>query len=514
MPSVAPSSSSMDVASSPNGHQAGAAPSSSFRLLALDGHGALAELRLPGPSKLAEQSVEQDTVRILSRVKGPGSSKGDLSVQKTARGRLCQRDVVALARKNGQIDVLGLPDGQLLITVHNTDMKKGIHRWVGLAVAHDGIFACTSAGDFRFYSIIEEEQARDSGESGLAGTTAPVLRELPEPLQHVVFEPPSEPTHFAYGGEEIPLSVWDARQAISPETQMAEAEVVSDMRTGSGAGMEDTEEGGKALSGKMRKRKRAAENRVKARELMWGEIWRAKNLPNDALSLPQRADIVSITFVGGSPSRLAVGTRTGLVRIFDTTVQRKHLHEFRVFAQEKSAVKTLTCSHGGTELIAADLTCKLFVLDARSGSVLYQFKGINGAIVAMEALPPMTNHAELSYLATASSDRLVRLHSIPVATDAHAEVPRKMTKLKGAVVASQFMRDGVTSFCWDGEIPVAEQEQNRRTTHDEHHNDDSDDSDDDEVIGEEDDVWEAMATVDDGQDDRSANPEADAKRRR
>ncbi|PWN31458.1 uncharacterized protein FA14DRAFT_109437, partial [Meira miltonrushii] len=377
-------------------------------------------------------------------------SKGDHLVQRIASGRLRDVDVTALARKDGRIDILESISGKLLTSLRNGEMKKGVHRWVGLAVAHDGIFACTSAGDMRFFSIDQEEGSKDAT---LALKGDCIKREVPEPLQMVTFEPKSDPTHFAYGGEEIPLSVWDARQAIS-----------SNGETQDGENNENASSSSRNTNGsanKQRKRKRIMENRAKARELLWGEIWRAKNLPNDSLSLPQRPDILSVAFMG-SPNIIATGTRTGHIRIFNTSSQRKHTHEYRAFGatQEKIPVKILLCSERKTELIAADTTGKLFVLDVRSGSVLYQYKGINGAVLSMESLPAINNNRGDSYLVTASADRLLRLHSVPVDSQAATidvsaeDAPmRKSTKQKGQTLSSQFMREGANVIAWDGVVP-------------------------------------------------------------
>lgn len=499
----------------------------SFRFLTADNSGSLSEVSLGDPSLInstqeqaEDENVNETNVKLVREAKGAGVSKGDHLVQKIASGRLRDVDVTALARKDGRIDILETMSGKLLTSLRNAEMKKGVHRWVGLAVAHDGIFACTSAGDMRFFSIDQEEGSKDAT---LAMKGDCIKRELPEPLQMVSFEPKSDPTHFAYGGEEIPLSVWDARQAISSNGEVQDGEsnenASSSSRNGSSGthtvnGME--EEVDAATANKQRKRKRIMENRAKARELMLGEIWRAKNLPNDALSLPQRPDILSIAFLG-SPHLIATGTRTGHIRIFDTSSQRKHTHEYRAFGatQEKIPVKILLCSERKTELIAADTTGKLFVLDVRSGSVLYQYKGINGAVLSMEALPAIKNNPGSSYLITASADRLLRLHSVPIDSQAATigtsaeDVPlRKSTKQKGQTLSSQFMREGANVIAWDGVVPEAEQSVKS--------NSENVEEDIDEALPVEDDgMWDAMATIDeDDVQQHSDRQEARSKRRR
>lgn len=169
--------------------------------------------------------------------------------------------------------------------MRNPDMKVGMHRWVGLAVAHDGLFACTSAGDMRFFPVAVKGNMNDKdrangrsvgGNSLECDDSTIVRRELPEPLQSVAFEPPSAPRLFAYGGEEVPLSVWDARKAITPP-EATHNNVDDTEKQGAAPSAAAQSEDGE-LTGKAKKRKRAAENRAKAAELHWGELWRAKNV--------------------------------------------------------------------------------------------------------------------------------------------------------------------------------------------------------------------------------------------
>lgn len=125
-------------------------------------------------------------------------------------------------------------------------------------VACSGVYSCTSAGAFRFTPITSDSQ-------NILGT--PVTLELPGPLQHLTFQPPTNPTRFSYGGEEIPVSLWDISVALSeqPPQNTAADESTESINT-------------ENLTGKMKKRKRQAEARAKARELMWGEVWRSRNV--------------------------------------------------------------------------------------------------------------------------------------------------------------------------------------------------------------------------------------------
>ena len=92
------------------------------------------------------------------------------------------------------------------------------------------VFSCTSNGALRLVSLDQED--------------GPKLSSLPTRLEDWRMSPDQDT--FAYGGEEVELSVWDTEKAFSASPQ-----------------------DGSAVS---KKRKR--------NELLPGEIWRAKNVGN------------------------------------------------------------------------------------------------------------------------------------------------------------------------------------------------------------------------------------------
>jgi ribosome biogenesis protein NSA1 len=109
------------------------------------------------------------------------------------------------------------------------------------------------------------------------------MQRLPEPLQCCEFEPKSDPRFFAYGGEDVPLSVNDISHFFSSTEENHEDDHDVDEVKGNGVGDQDEQENGlgaseEADSSTSKKRRRAAERKAKAKELMKGEIWRAKNV--------------------------------------------------------------------------------------------------------------------------------------------------------------------------------------------------------------------------------------------
>jgi ribosome biogenesis protein NSA1 len=98
----------------------------------------------------------------------------------------------------------------------------------------------------------------------------------------------SDQATFAYGGDEVELSVWDTERAFAPEP----------VSSSDAAGI---------------KRKRDA--------LFAGEVWRAKNLPNDGLGLRQPVRITSLTYLS-TRQHLLSGTQFGDVRRYDCRARR------------------------------------------------------------------------------------------------------------------------------------------------------------------------------------------------
>ncbi len=458
-------------------------PSSSHRVYIGDSIGCLRVAQCDPPSAIP-QDFAGPSIKplILPNFK----SHSDHAVQRIATGVLgSDVYVVAMARKNATVDIVQITNQSLpststapaaaselqahiLCTVHETHMKAGIHRFIGLAVAPEGIYTVISSGVFRFTPItLTSDGSTTSAHLG----EAKIIDTLPSPLQHAHFYPASDPTYFCYGGEDIPLSLWHVATALSdpPAT-----ESVADMS------VESQDLSG--LNSKQRKRKRQLEAKSKARELLWGEVWRAKNLPNDNLSLPRRANITATCILSleqsagandeagavGETTVVAVGTKDGLVRIFQPGGEsRKHTREIRVVPPGQGAVKTLCASsrpldasRGGL-LFVADTSSKLYAVDWKTGAVLYGYKGAGqvGATLSMAVLPRKDSEPE--GLVTVSSDSLMRLCST---VSAAAAVPKAGESAEKGEVrwsrmlansSSQSVHATATAVVWDGVMPPA-----------------------------------------------------------
>lgn len=109
---------------------------------------------------------------------------------------------------------------------------------------------------------------------------------------------------FAYGGDEVEVSVWNTERAfISPSEGVATGTL--------------------ANGGKKRKRNDA---------LFPGEVWRAKNVQNDFLGLRQPVHNTCLTHLSPSTSasqhHLLAGTRLGDMRRYDTRAGRRPVAVF------------------------------------------------------------------------------------------------------------------------------------------------------------------------------------------
>lgn len=110
---------------------------------------------------------------------------------------------------------------------------------------------------------------------------------------------------FAYGGDEVELSLWDVERAFTSPPPVPNPD------TSDGNGV--------------KKRKRTD-------ELLPAELWRAKNVPNDELALRVPVHNTSLVFLssdhgeskGSSGSaHLLAGTHHGAVRRYDTRAARR-----------------------------------------------------------------------------------------------------------------------------------------------------------------------------------------------
>ncbi|KAG7092413.1 hypothetical protein E1B28_008770 [Marasmius oreades] len=265
--------------------------------------------------------------------------------------------------------------------------------YVGLSASKQGVFSCTSNGALRL----------ESGERG--SETASTAR-LPTRLCDWRLSPSTQ--KFAYGGDEVDLSIWDVEKAFT--TPVANTQLLSD-----------------TSSSKKRKRSDA---------LLPAEIWRAKNVPNDSLGLRQPVRITSIAYVTSSECHLLVGTQLGDLRRYDIRAARRPISDWKNIGKT-GGIRALESGHTENQAFVSDGASNLFAMDLRTGRVIYAYKGISGAVTS---IAPST-----SVMVTTSQDRFVRLHSV---FPPPSQVSQQQDA-KGQVVDKMFMKASPTVISWD-----------------------------------------------------------------
>ncbi|KII88580.1 hypothetical protein PLICRDRAFT_629267 [Plicaturopsis crispa FD-325 SS-3] len=304
------------------------------------------------------------------------------------------KKLLAAAYSDGSASTFLLNEEVDLKSVHEwrETRYKSDSRYVGLAGSEKGIYSCTSNGALRLTSPTTSQTAS-----------------LPTRLCD--WHLSSDQESFAYGGEEVELSVWNTEQAFAARAPQADSDV----------------------SGKKRKRGDA---------LFPGEIWRAKNVANDSLGLRQPVHNTSLTFLGphasSSHHHLLAGTRLGDVRRYDTRAARKPVSDWHGIGKI-GGINAVAKGMSEHEVFVADHGCNLFALDLRTGRTIYGYKGISGAVTSIAPSP--------SLLASTALDRYARIHS----TFAPPAKVGEQQERKGQVLEKVFMKSTPTVVVWDGE---------------------------------------------------------------
>lgn len=120
---------------------------------------------------------------------------------------------------------------------------------------------------------------------------------------------------------------------------------------------------------------------------------------------------------------VAVGTKDGLVRVYEPSKKKpKHVHEWQVAPKNQGALRVLKLARSDSILFAGDSARNLYAIDAKTGRLLFQYKGtlflwltpdITGTISSLLVLHVQRDEEPPKTLLLGSSlDRLVRLFDI------------------------------------------------------------------------------------------------------
>ncbi|KZT59798.1 hypothetical protein CALCODRAFT_481300 [Calocera cornea HHB12733] len=294
-------------------------------------------------------------------------------------------DLLAVARADGTLSLLrtsyspaGEASAAALLDTTEPRFRPSA-QFVGLSVRESGVYSCTSSGHLRRTPLPASSSSSAPESSGPEQDPEAQLAALPQRLRAMQLSPSGRT--LAYGGDEVSASVWSVERAFARKSG-AEAP------DGAGAG---------AGEGKKRK---------KSKELFAGELWRARNEPNDALDLRVPVQITALAHLAPSDTQLVTGSEDGSLRLYDTRAGRKPQGHWR--APFKRPVRVVEPG-GEHQLFAADAAGTLASVDTRTGRCMYTYRGLTSALTALAPVP--TSGQPL--LAAVGRDRTFRLSSAP-----------------------------------------------------------------------------------------------------
>ncbi|KAF9264728.1 hypothetical protein L218DRAFT_925228 [Marasmius fiardii PR-910] len=321
----------------------------------------------------------------------------------------------------------------------STDSLKQTHSWlqsidrfIGLASSNQGVFSCTSSGALRLHS----EHSTSASH-------------LPTRLHDWRLSPSTQ--NFAYGGDQVDLSIWDVERAFSTPVQPP-------------------------TSTKKRKRSQI--------QLFPAETWRAKNVPNDSLGLRQPIRITSLTYVSPSDSDILTGTELGHLRRYDTRSARKPVADWNFKDKGATPGAGIRLVHASpqceNQAFIADTSSNLLSIDLRTGGVVYGYKGIAGSVTSL-------TFAGGGIMASTSQDRYIRLHTTPLPPSE----PRGQQPERGQIIDKVYMKSVPTVVVWDPSSVNAAKDVEKE----------SEGGEDEDVEGDDDpeDLWEGMEEIGDEQ---------------
>ncbi|KAG8946497.1 hypothetical protein FRC04_011673 [Tulasnella sp. 424] len=260
---------------------------------------------------------------------------------------------------------------------------------------------------------------------------------------------PSE-THFAYGGDEVEVSLWDSEKAFS-ESIKASEEAIN--------------------SGKKRKERK---DKVK---LLHGEVWRAQNVPHDFLNIRQPVHNTALSFVhygsttSDSHNVIAAGTAAGAVRLYDIRSQRKPIQNWDKVSPN-SGVKHIQCGRLEHQIFVTDSQSHVYTIDTRNGRTTYRYPSAKGAVVSLAPAPH-------DFLLSVSLDHFIRLYTTPPPpAKANQNQPSK-----GRLVHEEYLKGTPSVVVWDGVSGLGKDTDTKKKTWEEKNSREAD---------EEEDIWNNM----------------------
>ncbi|KAF8321559.1 hypothetical protein DL93DRAFT_2152166 [Clavulina sp. PMI_390] len=433
-----------------------------------DENGFLKSLRadLPPPGSDTTSNTPEPVILLKPTAEaGKSSAINRLAIRKIHEGEL---DELAVAQASGAVALHTVSDKDEIETIKEwkEPRMKASASYIGLGLAESGVYTCTTSGNLR----MTPRSTSDSIKATL-------------PMRLCDFQLSPNEKFFAYGGDEVDLSVWDAEAALSAPAPVS---AVGD------------------AAGESKKRKKPSSN-----DLLPGEVWRAKNLPNDNLQLRQPVHVSSLAFLDrsstdkGPSHHLITGSRLGHVRRYDTRAARRPVANWTQFKSVQKVQRG--CSEH--EILVSDTQSGLYSVDTRTGKIMTGYKGISGAINSFAPIQSTSLNSG-SCFASVALDRFFRLHlayPFPASPSDKPVVEKRSDNDKTPLKI--FVKSTPTAVVWDGVASSIGEGEHRFGANDGGDDDSEDDGDESE---EEDEDWDGMDVVnEDGEDEEEDEDSAD-----
>ncbi|KAF8797980.1 hypothetical protein BYT27DRAFT_7178293 [Phlegmacium glaucopus] len=341
----------------------------------------------------------------------PASSVERLAINSSSSN---DQTTLAAAFSNGSLLLSALKeDDTFEVLAKWSEPRLAENKFIGLSLDDSAIFSCTSNG------ILQKASCNTGSDGSLQTVHSTSL-----PSRLCDWRMSDNRETFAYGGDEVDLSVWDTELAWQCQPQSS------------------------TLPGSSKKRKRND-------DLFPAEIWRARNVPNDSLGLRQPVRITSLTYLSPSSSshHILTGTQFGDLRRYDTRAARRPVSNWKGVGKV-GGVRLVEKGFSENELFVSDNGSNLFSIDLRTGGILYSYKGMSGAVTSIS--PSSTIH-----MVSTSLDRYFRIHTVvppPSQSGSHLE-------RRGGILEKTYLTCVPTTVVWDQQT-TSKTTMNDNTTYD------------------------------------------------
>ncbi|KAJ3515803.1 hypothetical protein NLJ89_g1522 [Agrocybe chaxingu] len=323
----------------------------------------------------------------------------------SALPKVVQKLATALRPHSGTTLAAAFSDGSCSLSTLNdddtltqnlkwTEPRITQNKFIGLSLNQSAAFACTSNGMLRRVPFTVEHTPKEASDQ-LPQSDISII-----PSRLFDWRMPEDCSTFAYGGDEVDLSLWDTELAFTSASPSKN-------------------------SATSRKRKRND-------DLFSGEI------PNDHLTLRQPIRITTLTFLQSTCNshHLMTGTQFGDLRRYDTRAARRPISNWTGLGK-RGGVRVIEKGISEHELFMGDNGSNLYSIDLRTGRILYGYKGFSGAVTSISPSPTV--------LASVSLDRNARLHS----TFPPSLTPGNNQDGRGEVLDKWYLTTVPTVVVWD-----------------------------------------------------------------